>query len=168
MARRNHVFLKNRSEIFLLQGLDERTQLNRLAKFDFARTRILRLESLVSAPMSTTIEPVLPDGRIGFCRPDRGRRRHRACQHGATAEGVRALSIQAGAHHHGSNLIGSLIDVSHVPARIKFRSIAKTTRCATSSHRGISHQGACPKRWTVTVSPISNEVRSSPISSGPL
>jgi len=65
-ARRNHVFPKNRSKIFLPQGLDERTQLNLLGKFDFARTRILRLESLVSAPMSTKIEPILPDGRIGF------------------------------------------------------------------------------------------------------
>ena len=126
MARRNHVFPKNRSKIFLPQGLDERTLLNQLAKFDFARTRILRLESLVSAAMSTTIEPILPDGRIGFrSRPDRGRRRHRACQHGATAEGVRALSIQAGAHHHGSNLISSLIDVGYVPVAIKFRSIAE-------------------------------------------
>jgi hypothetical protein len=45
-------FRKNGRRIFFTLGLDDPIRLNRLAKFDFARTRLLPLESLLYAPPS--------------------------------------------------------------------------------------------------------------------
>ena len=56
---------------------------------------------------------------------------------------------------------GNRLRTEGIPLEAHFHSGGKSRDCVGYTRYGL-------KRWTVTVSPISNEVRSSPTSSGPL
>jgi hypothetical protein len=66
MAEARHIFLENRSEIFLRLGLDRQIALNPLTKSDFTRTRFLRPESLAVEPAQAKSNSFCPTGESAF------------------------------------------------------------------------------------------------------